>query len=85
MDEFYLFWNAFNLIAIVSLILALGISVGGLIASVFGVMTQIDDKAIRFSLRFVCLIATCYLFSPFILSSVREFTLSVWEPNMQVK
>ena len=85
MNEFYLFWNAFNLIAIASLILALGISVGGLISSIFGVITQIDDTAIRFSLKFICLVATCYLCSPFILSSVKEFTISVWDTNVEVK
>lgn len=83
MDEFYLLWNAFNLIAIASLILALGISVGGLISSIFGVLTQIDDTAIRFSLRFICLVATCYLCSPFILGSVKEFTISVWDSSTQ--
>ena len=85
MDEFYLFWNAFNLIAISSLILIAGISVGGLISSIVGVITQIDDTAIRFSLRFICLVATCYLFSPFILTSVQEFTLSVWDNDTKVK
>ena len=84
MDEFYLFWNAFNLIVIASLILTLGISLGGLLSSIIGVITQIDDTAIRFSIKFVCLVATCYFCSPFILGSVKDFTVSVWD-NSPIK
>ena len=79
MDEFNLFGNAFNLIASISLILALGISAGGLIASIIGVITQIDDKAIRYTLRFVCLIATCYLAKPYLTGSLKEFTITAWD------
>lgn len=81
MDDFYLFWNAFNLIAIASLILTAGISLGGLVSSIIGVVTQIEDQSIKFSLRFICLVLTCYVASPFLLSSVQEFSTTLWSTD----
>lgn len=85
MDEFYLFWNAFNLIAIGTLILTAGISIGGLISSIVAVVTQIEDQAIKFSLRFICLVLTCYFASPLLLNSVKDFSIAMWTPDTESK
>lgn len=83
MESLEIFWSAFNILTNISLILLGGICAGGAISSIIGVITQIDDHAIRFSLRLGCLFLICYLSAPTLTKSITDFSHKMWEGKIQ--
>lgn len=78
MEEFYFFWNAFNLIAILTGTLGLGLLGGAIITGIISVITQIDDPSLSFFGRLSGCLLGAYLMAPFVLGSFKEFAVAIW-------
>jgi flagellar biosynthesis protein FliQ len=78
MEDFYFFWNAFNLIAILTATLGAGIIAGSLANWLISVITQINDISISFFLRLAGCLFGVYLLAPFALGSFADFALLIW-------
>ncbi len=78
MEEFYFFWNAFNLIAILTGALGIGLLIGAIVSGAISVITQIEDPALSFFGRLAGFLLGIYLVAPFVLSSFQEFALVIW-------
>jgi flagellar biosynthesis protein FliQ len=78
MEEFYFFWNAFNLIGILTATLGIGLLGGGVITGIVSVITQIEDPALSFFGRLTGCLLGVYLMAPFVLSSFSEFASQIW-------
>lgn len=78
MDDLYFFWNAFNLIAILTGTLGAGLLAGGIVSSLVTVLIQVEDPALSFFGRLSGCLLGVYLMAPFVLSSYQEFAQRIW-------
>ena len=78
MDELYLFWNAFNLIIILTLAIGSGLLIGSGVSIAISIVTQVNDPAVAFFSKISgCLLGT-YFMAPFILGSIKTFSEKLW-------
>ena len=78
MEDLYFFWNAFNLIGILTLTMGASLLIGAGISIVLTIITQVEDSAVSFFSKFFGCALGSYIMSPFILGSVKEFSERVW-------
>ena len=78
MDEFYFFWNAFNLTAILIALLGVGLLLGAVLSGIISLLIQIEDPAISFFGKLSGFMIGAYIFAPLILSSFKDFALIIW-------
>lgn len=78
MDELYYFWNAFNLIAVLTGTLLIGLLAGSVITGIISLVTQIEDSSISFFGRLSGCLLGAYIMASFIMTSFRDFSLLIW-------
>ncbi|HMO16807.1 MAG TPA: flagellar biosynthetic protein FliQ [Oligoflexia bacterium] len=78
MTDVYYFWNAFNLISILTGTILIGLLLGGILSGLISLVTQIEDSSITFFGRLIGCLLGVYIAAPFILSSFKDFSLLIW-------
>lgn len=79
MEEVYLFWNTFNLFIIIALTLSIGLIIGSIISVIINIITQVNDSCLSVFTKASGLIIGFYIMSPFILNSIKEFSINLWK------